>query len=729
MLSFVCSENDSTILITDADRVIQKVRTYPESDLKEIPKVLVNAIQTFALVRNFSFNEEISAQVLYSEGSGGSRVVFKNPDLSAPFIASNLEKYFGIEAQASNEKITIGNVSYEVKFFGDFCCVSDQEVVPCLQTAQPQVVANTDYIVFGDETVVHHVLSGSRNFSLWQAEKLPFAGSPQKHRALFEKMPAEFSEIIFWGSSRLQTDADYFSGAQFPDGFSWMDNGFAVLKKDTFCLILAAQNEQRDLRLILEEETIRMRPDSIIHTFRVGDFEIMPFEMEQNWNKRIDVVSDEMRFFTAFDNINVLANSIPAMRWYLTEIQSGNFFVKDEFLENGWSRLLPERASELRLTRSNGDIRFHSVTAGQNGKEEELITEIVLKEKMSESEAQVNEFSFTVAIVPTEIQIVRVPGGTAYLLSNKRQLALYDKTGNQKWMINLNSDLIQSPLLIDLENDGATEFLLFLANQMLVVSSAGKVVPGFPFSFQDVSSGGTAVNYDNKFEYRFFVSSGKKMICVDESGKKVEGWSFGGMESELKGPVMYAQPGGLDFICFRDNSKNHFRLNRRGENRYTKKVSASLVYPAPFLVGTSENNLRMVGFNGQYIQQLYLKDGNRDSIKLDESVQVKNQRWILRDKQMFLVLEEAHRVLTVDEFGFTVDQILKSDSEQRLVFVSNDREMIHVFTDNSQNNLYLRDKGGKMIFSHPVKGSAVLNISHNQLVSLCGNKVFVYPLN
>ncbi|MBK6525655.1 MAG: hypothetical protein IPG07_08925 [Crocinitomicaceae bacterium] len=71
---------------------------------------------------------------------------------------------------------------------------------------------------------------------------------------------------------------------------------------------------------------------SFIPYFNIGPYQVMPFETNLSWQTTIPGQKDDFHFFTELDNFNILANSIPAMRWYLGELQLGNLLMKNEQL-------------------------------------------------------------------------------------------------------------------------------------------------------------------------------------------------------------------------------------------------------------------------------------------------------------------------------------------------------------------------------------------------------------
>src|SRR5690606_3653358 len=145
-------------------------------------------------------------------------------------------------------------------------------------------------------------------------------GLPLLHSNFFSYVPSAFDELQFYGSSRMSSDYSCFFSQPDETSFDWVDKGLVIVKQDSVCLMIAPKNLEQDLRLVLEEQTLQNKNDSVqISYFNIGPFEIMPFRSNFNWSSSIPGISDNFRYYTILDNYNVLTNSIPAMRWYLGE--------------------------------------------------------------------------------------------------------------------------------------------------------------------------------------------------------------------------------------------------------------------------------------------------------------------------------------------------------------------------------------------------------------------------
>lgn len=726
--SFCLPDSEQDVFFSDVDRFLDKVRNGNDHSLimpSEVHLAFIAAVKN----KDFSFNRSFGKSMLYSTDGKDFVFAVRNPELSGSYLAEVIESLFGITVSGNSTRLTLNQITMNISHYGNYCVVSSKEIDP-LEEAGKNPLGNPDYIVFdeGGKSDVHHILSKQYHFKVWEESERSFKGRAVPHEKFFSKAISGFDRLNFVGSKRIGEDLQ--GGKEDPELFAWIDEGLIVLKRDSFEIMLAPQNDQRDLRLILEERTLEAQSDTFqLNTFNIATFEILPFHLEKDWSAYLKELDSPMSYYTEYDNFNILANSIPAMRWYITEVQMGNFFFKDNFLSHTYQNTLPEQANQIAIYSDTVATQNLIIESHQTNPSSEIVARVVIEHEGFSGEAVATNEEYVVEIVPTAIQHISTAGGVYHLLRNERQLMLYNVAGERKWRLDLTTNLVQEPIQVDFENDGSAEWVLFQENQVDVVNLQGKSLPGFPFILNGVSHGGMAVNYDNGFNYRIFVSDGKEIKCLSEEGKVVNGWQFGGMKSGLAGKILYKQVQGKDFIVFSDRSGYHYSLNRRGESRFNKEIRRKLRNRTDFILGASPAKIRVMSYQSQYIYSLYMMDGAVDSVKLDEKVNPVDVRWINEGDHPLLLIEEANRILIVDEFGYTKEEVLKSNTTQEIVQVIGDQDFQYLFADNSQNSLYLRDRRGKLIFPQPMGGTSVLTLVNDELITFTGSKLKVYKIN
>ena len=727
LLSFRVENETKAVLVNDVDRLLGKIIYEPNALANFVPEEINSGLNYLTTYPDLSFNSEVCSRLFLSWNEVGFSITFDNSELTAARISNILEEKYQVENKIRNGQLGFEEMTFTVEEYGNFLVVSNTKV----EIAKGQIeepMGNPDFIVLSpDSTSVNHMLTKDYHFEVWRSDVEGYKSKGVGHKELFEKIPAEFDEIVFYGGSRFQEDLSIDFQSPDEELFSWIDQGLLLVKaNDTMELIIGRQNEERDLRLILEEQTLEMQGDSTqLNLFNMGSFEVMYFETRSDWNKSIPELDQHLNYYTEYDNYNVLASSLSSMRWFLAEFQQDNFFLQNDDLKRIYEDAIPDQLNYLRI-QSEGEN--YQITSRTNTSSSGVIMTSVTTgaSELGESESIELLAEFPIEIIPTEIQVFPQSETFMYLVNNSTQLAMYMENGHKVWRLDLSTSLNQAPQLIDFENDGLKEFVLFQKDQIDVIGSHGKSKPGFPVALTGGSEGGIALNYDSANNYRLLVSNGKSVDCYNEDGKPVMGWMFKEMNAPLDGSIEYVQIAGKDYICFQDKGNNYYRLNRRGESRFSNDIKKDFVSETDFLIGENESNLRKLGFRNQHIYSYYIKDGSVDSSKVDMPVSPKRIFWRMKQNKVHMIVEESDRVLTFDEFGYRVSEIIKESSNQEILNVFGTQEFFYLFFDSYQNKLYLREASWQLLTGIPLKGSRTATLTLDRLITFVGNKIKVY---
>ncbi|MBI3133528.1 MAG: hypothetical protein HYZ14_02525 [Bacteroidetes bacterium] len=715
-------------LFPNADRLVKKLSSTDALMLPVMPANLTNAIEQVLNHPNFSFSENLSKDCYLSCSETDFLIAFKTTSPDAYDLAEMLQTYFDVTASASESGLSVDGKNYLVSQFNHYLVISTQPLTPQIST-QRENYGNADFVLFSNEFPrgQRHILSSNQHQLVWEDSVAGPYSPPILHAGYLPFVPASFSELHFYGSHAFNEDSKYFFAEPDEQAFSWVDGGLFFIKKDSFSLLIAPQNTDADLKLMLEEQTLAARGDtSLIPFFTIGSHEVMPFETTIDWRKSLPGLSENFHLFTCIDNFNVLANSIPAMRWYLGELQLGNLFLKNNRLRTLYEQTLPQRAHQFSIIHHNG-TNYSLSSKIWNNAQNCIFTACETGQTAQSTETVKLIADFEVEIIPTAVQTLRKNDSVFVLLSNLNQVVLYDTLGTKIWRLNLSSDLTGVPQIIDLENDGTDEVVFFQKDQIDIITQSGKSCSGLPKKYNGISKGGIAVNYDNAFNYRFLVSVGNQVKSLDETGTAVQGWLFTGMTADLQGSVSYYVTQGKDMISFKDMTNTQYVINRRGESRLSKPVKVTLPNESGFVVGAfDESSLRKLGYRNNYIFNYYLLDGHKDSVKVDREVNALSAKWVFNNNQPLLVIEEVERVVVLDEFGYEKESVLKPEPNQLFAGLVITDGFEYVFADNSQNALYLLDGFGKMIFPVPVTGTSVFHLKDRLLYTFVGTKIKVY---
>lgn len=729
LLSFRVENEISGIVIPDIVKFSKDLNSNDQIYAPDKPSVLDELF--LSLINNKSINFDIlqGKSCFISYSLSDFLINFQTPNLSAEEIADFLKTNFELNSTINKNEIAVGKTNLQIHHHGKYSVLATGLYTETFSSEKDNY-GNAHYLVCEPVTnkMFHYVLDKNYVHKVLFDKQDGPKGNPVNISSFLKFIPSDFSELEFFGSERINSDYSFY----FPDAeeqaIIWADQGFIFVRKDTLQILLAPQNSDRDLKLILEEETLHIKGDSSqINYFNIGSYEIMPFESDIKWpSQKTSPVN--YSFFTQLDNFNVLSKDIPSLRWFIGEIQLGNLLVKHPGVSEIFYSIIPDRCHQFQILKTeNGQYNSTSSTwsSGSN-----VITSWSQTNTLSISTGKIDlVHSFELDFIPTYVELMNKLDSSFIILGNTLFIAAYNYTGEKIWAKKLNNELNGKPQIVDLENDGKNEIVLFQKNQLQVLNSNGETRQGFPKSFSAPSSGGIAVNYDNSYNYRFLTNIGNQIKSLDENGNPVIGWMFNIMTSGLKGQISYYVAQGKDMISFKDLNNNQFVINRRGESRLSKQSVLNLPNESSFVVGNmDESSLRKLGFRNNYILNYYLMDAQLDSVKIDRDVIPIKTFWIFNENQPLLVIEETERVVVLDEFGYEKESVLKPIPGQEFAGLEISQGFKYVFVDNSQNTVYLLDGFGKMIFPVPVSGSAVYKLKDSLFFSFVGSRLNVYQI-
>ena len=713
-LSFKIENAEHSFIVPDVDRLVDKLNVVEDLEMDNWPVALSSGLNSALTHKEFSFNRELAQHCFISFNSSDFTLVLKTTT-SINSLIDVVKKEFDIPIKVEDRKVTVNDVVLNSNHFSDYLVFSTLPITPIEQPTK-LYYGNSDYVAFNPSDIsgTRHILSDKYHFRLWEEESYSPKGRSVSHQEHFESAPADFDELVFYGSSRIHEDALIFFNDPNQESFEWLNEGLLYVKKGEFELVIAEQGENRDLSLMLEEQTLTQNSDTAqINYFNIGKYKILPFKTTFNWTDAMLELDDPLKFYTEYKNFNVISNSIPAMRWYIGQVQLGNLLENNQLIADTYADCLPETSHYVRMEKQlSGGFLCQSRIYGRDSTCLHSSVTSGIQQLQMEGVEIVEDFE--VDIVPSKLTALVDASTPLLLLNNQSQLSMYTAEGEKKWALTLSTPLVQDPQIVDFENDGNKEIILFQSNQIDVVNNMGKSLAGFPVLIGGSSSAGIAVNYDNEFKWRLLVNVNNTVSVYSEGGKLVDGWMFTGMNSSLQGQIYHVITEGKDIITFKDRTDVQYVLSRKGEPRLTEEINFKLPNETDFIVGSLESALRKMGYKDGFIYNYYILDGQKDSVVVDQKVTPIKTYWEYNNGKPLLILEEPSRLLIVNEFGYVMSEVLKPNQSNQFVGLVGDQDYGFVFADNSENTIYLLNNYGKMILPQAVDGSAtsiILRIS------------------
>lgn len=724
--SFQLDSEATSVFISDVDRFSGKVDDLQDLELKGLPQPLGKAIMTLSENPEFSFNRELNSSAFFSFSKDQYLVVLEM-NKSITTVVEIVNQAFGSDMSYVNETLNVSGESLKFRQYGNFICFSTIDFKP-KEGVEKIDYGNADFVVIKTDEITRNILSKNYHFKINEQKLDDLKGKPVEAFSHINVAPADFDQITFYGSSRMPEDQLAFFKEAESESLNWLDNSLMYVRKDSFELLIARQGTDRDLDLILQEQTLNMTEDTLsLAYFNIGKFKILPFKTSFNWESSISELISRPRFYAEFQDFNIMTNSIPAMRWYIGQIQLGNLFESNKNNQQLFDDCLPSEVHKLGISKSDSTFNCFSEIYQRNGKT--LVTKVQVNSETKSSGSTEILHTIDVSYLPINIEVFEAANAECILSNNLKTVSLHTVNGDLSWKLNLSSELVENPQIVDFDNDGLSEFVLFQQNQIDVVDWNGKSINGFPCNLSQNSKAGLAVNYDNLFKYRLIVNEGNTVKVYSEEGKLVEGWSFNGMSGEISGKIYHVLTDGKDIITFKDENQQQYVLNRRGESRVDHEIKFKLENETDFVVGGMGSALRKYGYANGFIYTYYVLDGELDSIKVDQTIQPKEIHWEYNGGKPLMIAEESGRLLIVDQFGYVKSEVLKPNSSNTFVGLVGEQDYGFVFADNSQNSIYLLNNYGKMLLPIAVNGSSVSTIKGDLLYTFSGNNIKAYLIS
>lgn len=726
--SFALERATTSLLVPDVDRLIKKCRQLSELELPPMPAALAQGIDRLLRQEHFSFNQAFAPSCFVSYDAHDFSVVIR-ASLSPDELVAVVREQFDVNAVLGGKGMVVGNTDGHVRRFGNYLVFSSGAIRPLENTVSPSH-GNADYVVFGADRPegVQHIITADHHFKLRnERSQKAVKGKPVNPLDYFTIAPGLFDELVFYGSRRMREDVDVFFDRADPAELEWLEDGLLYCRKDSLELVIARQGGVQDIGLLLEEQTAEKQKGTARQTsFQIGKFAVLPFETHFDWTTAVPPLSSRLSYFATYGDFTVLTNSIPAAEWYFSAVQLDGLLLSTPLYQQWYEKVLPDEVHRFHLRRSPN--HFEGEVCVYQEKERQLVATFSTQLPQKQALKTNPVVDVSVDIVPEEIQIVYEQNDTLMVLNNATEVSCFTVSGEQRWKLTLSSPLVESPQLVDFENDGRHECVLFQEDQTDVINHRGKSVNGFPLQLKVPSSAGLAVNYDNRFNYRLLVHEGKQVKVYNEAGNRVEGWQFEGMKSAIEGSISHLVVKGKDIIAFKDQDKVQYILNRRGERRLDPPPTVELPNETDFVLGEAPSSLYKMGYRDGQMYTHYLSEDKVDAVEIDRPVSSVKVRWGRSDGRPIMIAEAPDKMLLFDRFGYVKNELLKPTRTAVFLFPVDASYSGFIFSDSTKNELYLLNTYGKTVLPHPIEGSSVSCVDGTMLYTFTGTSIKAYAI-
>ena len=538
----------------------------------------------------------------------------------------------------------------------------------------------------------------------------------------YNSIPSNFDTLRFYGSSRIQKDLyNLTEGISSGEFFGWIDNSVIHLKKDSLEILIGIQNEYQNLGDFLDEQTIALSNDSLLPPpIYKNSYEIHSFQSSYDWKTIIPFSQSKFRYYSEFNNYNVLGNSEQAMNWFITELQLGNVFSK-----NAQNFHHPSHVHQLTISQTEN---AHSVLSKNWTNKDECFVSAVKSSRKTDnnSESLPLVSDFPVDIANFKIKSFLLNDTLEVWLYNDEKIISYNSKGQMNWTKELASPLISFPIKV--KKDSLSYVALFMNQSIDIIDKANASLVGFPYKLNSIATSGSVIQ--NKNTFRLLVETDNTIFNINEKGNPTEGWANQILANKLKSNIEVTTIKNQSLISYIDENDSLFVINKFGNPVLSNNSKINLNHVSKFISGSKENNnLRMHGFSKPYIMNQLLNTGQIDSLKINQKIEPTSVYWTVNNNKNYLVIEEFNRVIVFNEFGLLEKEIQKPIPNLRLLSNAFFNDDIVIFSDFKNKKLYLLDSFGRNLCEFPISGESNYDINSRSLVVNFNSRIYIYDLN
>jgi len=291
-------------------------------------------------------------------------------------------------------------------------------------------------------------------------------------------------------------------------------------------------------------------------------------------------ISDQYAYFT---------NSLSALKNMVKDVKNGNTLSENEAYSNlsasvtsqcnFYAYMSPSSASDMAeyvLSKNTAKIftqnyrtinKFGGIALQLSSNKEMVYHNLVLlcksDDRKNTKQVWINRLEAGVSGKP---QVFEMPNNekAIFVADIRGNAYLMDGDGETTWKKRVGK-VMGRAYAIDFYNNGKLQFLFNTKDRIHLIDRKGNEVEGYPIDLKsDASNGLTAVDYDGKKDYRIFIAcENKKVLCLDKSGKTVEGWKPQATNTAVRTEVNYFAAGDKDYIVYSTNDQVEI-LDRKG---------------------------------------------------------------------------------------------------------------------------------------------------------------------
>jgi hypothetical protein len=473
----------------------------------------------------------------------------------------------------------------------------------------------------------------------------------------------------------------------------------------------------------------------------------------------------------AFENMLVFGSNMNAVKIFLDDVHNDNTwgksihhkkFIDSQDQEGGyyftlnvpriWPSLVSMSSPDWKVLFQKYAPQLNSIdwlSLRQNGQTTHIefrynldpiksITDIVLAESMTVA------FNDRLIYGPRVIRNFNDKSSDYLVQDELHQVHLVSDDENIIFSYPLDGPIVSDVFQIDFYKNGKLQMLFATENAIYAFDRLGTLLPGYPFRLPSGAaiSHLNLVDYDNKLEYRYFVSNViGELFLFDKHGNNLEGWAPKDISNmPATTPAHHRLWGKGDFMVALNTSGELYLMNRKGELRTGSPIKlgagVSTNYTliergnaseAQLVTINEEGEVVSVNFNGEltYRNQLLRPDKNTKFHLIKDP----------SNNGYLFVLHEYNKisVLNADAEPLFEKGMFSDDLSFQYYSFGGDKN-IFVVIDKIQEFIYLYNLQGELLNTRPINGYENVAIKYSgsnneySILAIHGNHLSEYKM-
>ncbi|MES2587503.1 MAG: hypothetical protein V4622_00905 [Bacteroidota bacterium] len=325
----------------------------------------------------------------------------------------------------------------------------------------------------------------------------------------------------------------------------------------------------------------------------------------------------------------------------------------------------------------------------------ETSTGSVSDNEEEKTETKNNSFSYS-----GEIVSFLGNGSLIYSFSNQNEIIVISNK-KQLWKQKLEGQLIGTPKLIDVNENGSLQLLVNTSEKVYLFNDQGSRVNEFPLNIK-CANAVSFYRWNNKANF-LVVNSANELLQIDQNGRILKKLKLN--LSNVKNEIdVYKNGRTLTALVTGDQATQLINLDRN------KNTKTSVMLP--------KERLQMKTTNGFYYfehtkQALVRFDQNGNKSNVHSSSSIKNLKKIYKGKQTLICFQDKNTIFVLNENGNISQKFVTSvnEIENFDVLTSSNGNTYVAVIDEIENNVHLFDSKGTKLNEKALEGKSKVKLS------------------